>query len=224
MIKETTSYRNCRVLIQLFTLIGILINLLVIAINIYNYKILKVESSLMSEYWITHTDIGLLFIGINLVVLIFANCGITSSYKTVMKIYCKISKWYSYLMTIFSIYFSTFYMIEFRSLAGSAIKSNSSISGLISAMFIGLPASVAINSTIKIFSFVLYSTIFSNAITILINFLTIGIMKIALNSQLLIPPPELPEISLTNQVGMTTNSLKKKRIISLDNSFIYSNE
>ncbi|EED43912.1 hypothetical protein EBI_25823 [Enterocytozoon bieneusi H348] len=178
----------------------------------------------MSDYWITHTDIGLLFIGINLVVLIFANCGITSSYKTVMKIYCKISKWYSYLMTIFSIYFSTFYMIEFRSLAGSAIKSNSAISGLISAMFIGLPASVAINSTIKIFSFVLYSTIFSNAITILINFLTIGIMKIALNSQLLIPPPELPEISLTNQVGMTTNSLKKKRIISLDNSFIYSNE
>ena len=127
-------------------------------------------------------------------------------------------------MTIFSIYFSTFYMIEFRSLAGSAIKSNSSISGLISAMFIGLPASVSINSTIKIFSFVLYSTIFSNAITILINFLTIGIMKIALNSQLLIPPPELPEISLTNQVGMTTNSLKKKRIISLDNSFIYSTE
>lgn len=220
MVKETLAYKNCKRVTQIFTLIGIMMNISAIALNIYNYKMLRIESVLMMGYYITHTELGLFFLASNLIIMIFASCGITSARKSLMVVYNKISLGYSGILTLFVIYFMTIFKIEFESRAGEATNSNSAVGGLILGMFSNATPAVALKLTTNQFYFILMCSCACDIISVGINLLTVAMAKIILRIKITQAPTDLPKMESAQNVGLTTGSLKKMRIISLDDNAI----
>ncbi|OQS54971.1 hypothetical protein EHP00_1336 [Ecytonucleospora hepatopenaei] len=220
MVKNTKSYKTCKFFVQIFTMIGIMTNIGCFCVNFYHYKILRVESKLMMAYFITHSEFGLLLLGCNLVLLIFCNCGVTSCSKVVMKIYKKVAFFYSVFLAILVAYFLTLYKVEFGSKAGEATFSGNADGGMIFSLFTGLSQNLAVKKAIDQFNYILILTNINNILIIIINFITIFMVRIVLNIKIEVVLPDPPKIKTFEHVGMSTASLKRRRIISLDNSAV----
>lgn len=201
-------------------MIGVIANILCFALNLYYYKILKVESNLMMAYFFTHAEFGLLILGMSIVLMIFCNCGVTSCSKTVMIMYKKVTLIYSIFLCIFIAYFLTLYKVEFGSRAGEATFSGKTEGGLIMSMFPGLNQNLATKKVIDQFNYLLIMSNLCNGLSLVVNILTVLLVKIVLKITIEVPPIVPPKIKSFDHLGMSTASLKRRRIISLDNSAV----
>ncbi|KAL6122334.1 hypothetical protein NUSPORA_00635 [Nucleospora cyclopteri] len=218
MVQETLAYRNCRAITQITTLIAVISNMLAICMNLYYYKMLRVESVLMAAYYLTYGDTSILCLGINLLIMAFSNCGVTSAKKIWMKMYVKIAGFYSVFLLIINTYLLTIYKIEFESRAGEAVNSKTPTGGLIIGMFSNTIPSIALRLTIKQFTYLLYTTALIHLLTIFINFINILIVKFIISIRINKQPIETPTIEDVCEAGMNTNVLEKRRIVSLRTS------
>ena len=210
MTQSTLGFKTCKILTQLLTLIGIILNIICFGVNLYYYKLLKVESSLMQPYFITHCELGLLVLGGNLVILIFCNCGVTSYNKVIMKMYKKTAIVYSFIIVCLVTYFLTLYIVEFNSRAGEAVYAGTQDGGFIMAMYSGNTNAVAVKNVTSQFKYILTTTCICDVLCIGINILSILLIKIIINIKLEVKEEPKPKIKEIEHAGMSTTSLKRR--------------
>ena len=90
---ETTTYKSIKALIQCFSVFILAINLGLIIYSFYQYFLWEIEKECMERYFLTYFDSAVPILFLNMLITLFANCGITSC----QKFYIRLFKFLSYM-------------------------------------------------------------------------------------------------------------------------------
>lgn len=216
----TTAFRNIRSLSQLASVALVLINIPLPFVLIFHLTFVHLESEYINMGVRSISPIFRLTSIINITLGLFASCGVNSRVKLYMKSYLLVSFLFFLLLTVFMVYIKTNYLRDVltqmyrRAQNDQAVKSTIELNLVCSTGSDRTCEAIIGEEVFAIKYFYMIVAIPSMCLNIL-NFI---LLKIATGIDIEAPPVKLPNFIEKTKVGMNTESLRNKRVISVTSS------
>lgn len=214
-LEETRRYKTISLICHLLTLLLIGTNLTLLGFRIYFIKFIMVENILNLGYFTMNFFYTATAI-INIIITLFAACGIHSKIRPYMKLYVVIASFNLSFMfaAIFFIYF--FYGDSFNSAYSSQTSSSMAVSLLIRSTFSCQPAGkITCDDIIQVtMNRCFFVYLFLTVLSFIISLINVLLVRMALKSKIEESIPKPPGVKVSD-VGCTSSSLRTRRPIDV---------
>jgi len=216
LLMRNPTYKTLCFTSQILASIIIITSVIVILRSLYDYELWNIEREAAKSLIITYYDFALYLVFINLIMGLYASCGITSGKKIFMTIYIKLDI-LMLLINSATVLYMYFYYPETIGMcigtrAGQSPAFNSKITtktGITSTSMSVLEIKKEISSVIIHF---VYSELIVIAASLLLLFSFMYVIRIRLS----FPSPLInPPVIDCSRQGLNTASLKKRRVVDM---------
>ncbi|KAI5149497.1 hypothetical protein ENBRE01_0940 [Enteropsectra breve] len=213
---KTRGYKVGSILVQTVSLALICASAYLIIFAIAAKRGLKIaEDKCNNALIVTFYGSGIKLNAINVLIALFAICGVTSGNKMIMGIYTFVSLVFIFVNVAFLIYMSFIYKSQFNLTVGSEITKDVELSHSLNLYF-GVSMRAEALEAIKMDMLeVLALSAKVQLSVILSSIFLIALVKYLNGIRLKKPDVKIPPITEMSKLGLNTSALDNRRIVSL---------
>ncbi|KAK6089462.1 hypothetical protein P3W45_001599 [Vairimorpha bombi] len=216
----TTTFKNLRALIQLFSVLLILINIPLPFILFFNSDIVTIEVDHLEMGYLSLTLMYKTVIICNITLGMFASCGMNSKIKLYMRIYLLVT--FVYLMFFIACILYVKNSYTKRLITTFVERSNSSVPlrCIMENLLMCTMGSSCENALRKSSGHLVKYFMWVSLSSLVLHTLSFIFIRITVNIEINKQPIKPPRFATVTRAGMDTQSLRHKRVLEVENAVV----